>query len=69
MSINIQGLHDAIVAVIAVAAIAVILSVALTAAGAFWQRSRGQARKALRTASVPAQHPTQTDDARELVLH
>jgi hypothetical protein len=68
MSITIQGLHDAIVAVIAVAGIAVVFAVALTVAGTFWDRSRNQARKAVRAVAIPAQHPTQTDDARELVL-
>ena len=62
MSISMQGLNDAIVAIIATVGIAVALSIAFAAAGAFAQRgspgSQGRARH-----HVPAQHPTQTDDA------
>jgi hypothetical protein len=68
MSITIQGLHDAIVAIIAVAGIAVIVSLALTLAGSFWQRSRKQTAGAVHPVTVPVQHPTEADQARELVL-
>jgi hypothetical protein len=36
-------------------------------AGAFYERSTGRGRRAVRSAA-PSQQPTQTDDARELVL-
>jgi hypothetical protein len=68
MSISMQSLNDAIVAIIATVGIAVALSIALVAAGAFAQRSKTRARKVAHAVAVPAQHPTQTDNARELVL-
>ena len=70
MTSNFQTLHDAIVAVLTTVGIAVALSLAFVAAGAFVERSKAQARKVVRVRAVaaPAQHPTQTDDARELVL-
>ena len=68
MTINMQTLNDTIVALITTVGIAVALSLAFFAAGAFFERSRKQASRAVRGAHAPAQHPTQTDDARELVL-
>ena len=68
MTINIQTVQDAIVAVLVTVGIAVALSVAVAAAGAFYERRKTQARKAVGAHAAPAQHPTQTDDARELVL-
>jgi hypothetical protein len=68
MSINFQTLHDAIVALITVASVAVVLSAAFIAASAVGQRGRKHAARTVRAAAVPAQHPTATDDARELVL-
>lgn len=67
MSISIQTLNDTIIALITTVGIAVALSLAFLAAGAFAQRRRAHARGAVRP-EVPAQHPTQTDDVRELVL-
>ncbi len=60
-------LNDAIVAVLITVGVAVAISVALVLAGAFYERSTGRSRHAVRNA-VPAQQPTQTDDLRELVL-
>ncbi len=68
MSINFQSLNDVVVALIATVGIAAVLSIALAAAGMFFQHSKAQARKAVRASAIPAQHPTQLDDARELVL-
>ncbi|HEY2075858.1 MAG TPA: hypothetical protein VGH53_05935 [Streptosporangiaceae bacterium] len=65
MTINMQTLNDTIVALITTVGIAVALSLAFVTAGAFFERSRKHASRAVH---VPAQHPTQTDDARELVL-
>ena len=68
MSINIQTLNDTIIALVTVVGIAAALSLAFIAAGALFERGQKQARRAVRPAHVPALHPTQTDDARELVL-
>lgn len=68
MTINIQTVQDAIVAVLVTVGIAVALSIAFVAVGAWFERGKTQARKAVVAHALPAQHPTQTDDARELVL-
>jgi hypothetical protein len=68
MSISIQGLNDTIVALIVTIGIAVVLSIALGAAGFYFERSKARARKLVRATATPAQHPTQTDNTRELVL-
>ena len=64
MTISIQALNDTVIALITTVGIAVALSLAFLAAGAFAQRSRTH----VRAAAAPSQHPTQSDDARELVL-
>jgi hypothetical protein len=70
MTISFQTLHDAIVAVLATVGIAVALSIAFAVAGTFFERGKAQARKVahVHASAAPAQHPTQTDDVRELVL-
>jgi hypothetical protein len=68
MSISIQTLNDTIIALVTTVGIAVALSLAFLAAGAFAQRGRAHAGGAHRPVTTPAQHPTQTDDVRELVL-
>jgi hypothetical protein len=68
MSIPMQSVNDAIIALVTTVGIAVALSLAIVAAGASFERSRKQTRKAARSGHVPAQHPVQSDDARELVL-
>ena len=66
MTNSMQTLHDALFAITATIGIAVALSIAFLAAGAFFERSK--ARETSRATAAPAQHPTQTDDSRELVL-
>jgi hypothetical protein len=68
MSITMQSLNDTIIALVTTFGIAVALSLAIVAAGASFQRSRKQIRQTARPAHAPAQHPVQTDSARELVL-
>jgi len=68
MSISIQTLNDTIIALITTVGIAVALSLAFVAAGGLAQRRRTHIRSAVRAVAAPAQHPTQTDEARELVL-
>jgi len=68
MSISIQTLNDTLIALITTVGIAVALSLAFLAAGAFAQRRRTHGRSAVHPVAAPAQHPTQTADARELVL-
>jgi hypothetical protein len=69
MSINFQTLHDAIIALITTAGIAVALSLAIIAAGALVQRGKARTLRVAHVIAGPAQQPVQTDDARELVLH
>jgi len=70
MIINMQTLNDAIVAIITTVGIAVALSIAFVVIGAFAERGKTKARKLahLHGDAAPVQHPTQTDNARELVL-
>jgi hypothetical protein len=70
MTINMPALHDAIVAIITTVGVAVAVSIAFVAIGAFVERGKARAGKLVRShaVAVPAQHPTQADDARELVL-
>ena len=68
MSIPMQSLNDTIIALVTTVGIAVALSLAIVAAGAFFQRGRKQTRQTARPSHAPAQHPVQTDSARELVL-
>ena len=71
MTISMQTLHDALVAIITSVGVAVAVSLAFVAIGAYVERGKAQAGKLARShaTAVPAQHPTQTDDTRELVLH
>jgi hypothetical protein len=68
MSITMQSLNDTIIALVTTVGIAVALSLALIAAGAFFERSRKHTRQSSRPSHASAQHPVQTDHARELVL-
>jgi len=68
MSISMQTLNDTIIALITTVGIAVALSLALVAAGAFFERGRKQTHRTASPGNAAAQHPTQADDARELVL-
>jgi hypothetical protein len=67
MTITMQNLQDVLIAVFVTVGIAVALAVAFTTVGAFAERGKARAGRAIH-AAVPVQHPTQTDDARELVL-
>ena len=70
MTVNFQGLHDALIAIVASVGVAVAIAIAFVAIGAFVERGKAQAGKLARSHGVvaPAQHPTQTDSARDLVL-
>jgi len=67
---SIQTLRDAIIAVVVTVGIAAAVSIAFVAIGSWVERGKAQAQKVAHAyaVAVPAQHPTQTDDARELVL-
>ncbi len=67
---SIQTLYDAIIAVVVTIGIAAAVSIAFVALGSFVARGKAQAQKIAyaRAVPAPAQHPTQTDDVRELVL-
>jgi hypothetical protein len=60
-------LNDAIIAVLTTVGIAVAISIAFALAGAFFKRTGTRDGHAV-LEDVPAQHVTQTDDLRELVL-
>jgi hypothetical protein len=62
-----SSLNDAIIAVLITVGVAVTISIALMLAGAFYERTTRHSRRAVRGAA-PSLQPTQTDDARELVL-
>ena len=70
MTISMQTLQDAIIAIITSVGIAVAVSLAFVAVGAFASRGKAQARKLAHVHSnaAPIEHPTQSDNARELVL-
>ncbi len=69
MITNFQTVQDTLYALAAVVGIAVVFALALIGAGFATERSKARNR---RTGAHPtetiAQHPVQTDDARELVL-
>ena len=67
MTISLQNLQDVLTALLVTIGVAAALSVAFMAAGAFAERGKTRASRAIH-AVAPAQHPIQTDDARELVL-
>lgn len=60
-------LQDAIVALLITVGVAVAISIAFALAGAFFSRTTAREARSIRDAG-PVQHPTQTDDVRELVL-
>ncbi len=68
MSVSMQTLHDALVAILTTVGIALAITIALVAAGAVFERDRARKAEVRRSSPVPAQHPMQTDDARDLVL-
>jgi ABC-type arginine transport system permease subunit len=64
MSTSIQTLYAVVVTV----GIAVAVSIAFVALGSIGARGKANAQKVVRVVAAPAQHPTQTDEVRELVL-
>jgi hypothetical protein len=71
MITNFQTVQDALIALSAVIGLAVLVAVAIVAAAGLGRRDK--ARHARTGVTVPAaasiaQQPTQTDDARQLVL-
>jgi hypothetical protein len=68
MSVSIQTLQDALVAIGITVGIALALTIALVAVGALFERGRADRADVRRSGPVLAPHPTPTDDARELVL-
>jgi hypothetical protein len=68
MIISIHTLQDVLIALLTTVGIAVAVSIAFMAAGAVFKRDQARVARARRPVAVPAQHPTQTDEARELVL-
>ena len=67
MTISIQTIHDVLVAVAVTIGIAVAMSIALTAAGALFERDQARLAKGARPAAIPPRRPTLTQDTRELV--
>jgi hypothetical protein len=68
MITSIQTLQYALVALVITVGIAAAVSIAFMAASAAFRRDQARVAKAGRPAAVPTQHPTQTDEAGELVL-
>jgi hypothetical protein len=68
MTINMQTLHDALVAIVTTVGIAVAVSIAFLAAGAVFERGQSRTAKPRRPDAVSAQQPNQTDVAGELLL-
>jgi len=65
---NFQTVQDALYALGAVVGLAIVFSLALIGAAGASRRSRRHARVATPATATIAQQPTQTDDARQLVL-
>jgi hypothetical protein len=68
MTISMQTLHDALIALVTTVGIAVTASILLVAAGAVFERSQARAARANRPGAIPAQHPTHIDEVRDLML-
>jgi len=68
MTISMQTLHDVLVAIVTTVGIAVAVSIAFVAAGAVFERGQKRTAKPRHPGAVSAQHPTQTDEVRELLL-
>jgi hypothetical protein len=67
MITNFQTVQDTLYALATVIGIAVVFALALIGAAAATKRSKARNRRTGTPATI-AQHPVQTDDARELVL-
>ena len=68
MTINLQTVNDVLVAIVTTVGIAVAVSLLFVAAGAVFERGQTRTANARRAGAVPAQHPTQSDEAGELLL-
>jgi hypothetical protein len=68
MSVNMPTLQDALFAIVTTIGIALAVTIAIVAAGAFFERDRAHKAQVRLSGPAPAQHPTQTDDVRDLVL-
>jgi hypothetical protein len=69
MITNFQTVQDTLYVLATVVGIAVVFAVAIIGAAAATQRSKARnSRTAAHATATIAQHPVQTDDARELVL-
>jgi hypothetical protein len=68
MTINIPAIHDALVAISVAVGIAVALSIAIIAIAAVLRRGKGRRVHAVRASTSTAEHVTQADDPRRLVL-
>ena len=68
MTITMQTLHDVLIAILTTVGVAVAVSIAFVAAGAVFERGQMRTPKARRPDPAPPQHPTQTDEAGELLL-
>ncbi|HEY2507522.1 MAG TPA: hypothetical protein VGI58_13495 [Streptosporangiaceae bacterium] len=67
MTISIQTLHDALIALTVTVGVAVALSIAIIAIGSFVERGKKDAAKAARAITHHATEDTR-EDTRELVL-
>jgi hypothetical protein len=65
MTISIQTLHDALIALTITVGVAVALSIAFIAVGEFVERGK---KRATRAAHAVSHHGTKSEDTRELVL-
>jgi hypothetical protein len=68
MASNFQTVQDALYALAAVIGLAIVFSLALIGAAGASRRSHRHARVGTPATATIAQQPTQTDDARQLVL-
>lgn len=66
MSVNMQTLHDVLIAIVTTVGIAVAVSLAIVAAGSLYKRDQARKSAARGPATAPAQHPTKSDS--DLVL-
>jgi hypothetical protein len=67
MTISMQTLNDALIAIVVTVGIAVFLSIVMIAAGGLFEHSKNGQRPST-PAAGPAQHVTHDDDSRQLIL-
>lgn len=68
MTISMQTLHDALVALVTTVGIATTASILFLAAGALFELEQRRTAGTRRPGAGPAQHPTQTDQVGELLF-